>query len=231
MLQFLSQRDGLLAGILLTNDRHRRTLPPQRTRSGVRVGKLRNHVHDGVTLNDLVFPPPFQPENITSPMQKGNRDRRERYRSWNCAIEARTDDPAVESLQESHRWNNFPVCSRVAFSFGITMIHHGRPKSAATRMATTMGLPHVDESVWFDWTLLKIKQPRWCTRFCFKLLIQDGVLRDLGPGTSADGVTQLISPEHTRAGKVGNTPTSDWNDNSHSYIRAYAQLPGEDLLV
>ena len=74
--------------------------------------------HDGFTLNDLVS----YNEKHNKANGEANRDGSNDNRSWNCGVEGRTDDPAVEKLRNRQTKNFLAI---TMLSLGVPMILMG----------------------------------------------------------------------------------------------------------
>ena len=160
--------------------------------------------HDGFTLNDLVS----YNEKHNEANGEANRDGANDNRSWNCAAEGPTDDPAVEKLRNRQTKNFLTI---TMLSLGVPMILMG-DEARRSQHGNNNAYCQDNETSWFDWTL--IKKHAELHRFV-KLLIARRLLRDMEHEGERVSLCELIR----RAGKGWHgvkLGQPDWSDHSHS---------------
>jgi glycogen operon protein len=171
--------------------------------------------HDGFTLNDLVcYNQKHNEEN-----GEENRDGANDNRSWNCGIEGRSDEPAVEKLRNRQVKNFLTI---TMFSLGVPMILMG-DEVRRTQLGNNNAYCQDNEISWFDWTLLS-KHPD-VHRFV-KILTRRRVRRDTGAEQEGLSLNEFLeSSVHAWNGiKLGQP---DWSTHSHS-LALSADFPQED---
>jgi isoamylase len=174
--------------------------------------------HDGFTLNDLVS----YDQKHNEANNDHNRDGADDNRSWNCAVEGPTDDPAVETLR-TRQVKNFLTATML--SVGMPMILMG-DEVRRSQNGNNNGYCHDDEGAWFDWTLLK--KHAGIHRFV-RLLIARRLLRATEHETQRLSLNQLLRQANSswHGVRVGQP---DWADSSHS-IAFSAEMRKEKLLL
>jgi isoamylase len=174
--------------------------------------------HDGFTLNDLVS----YNQKHNEANGEENRDGTNDNRSWNCGVEGRTDDPAIDRLR-NRQVKNFLTATLL--SLGLPMLVMG-DEARRTQQGNNNAYCLDNENNWFDWSL---PAKHGDVHRFVKLLSARRVLRGVGPEHQRMTLTQLIS-----AGMKGwhgvklNQP--DWSYSSHS-IALSAELPHQAMLV
>ena len=174
--------------------------------------------HDGFTLNDLVS----YDRKHNEANNDHNRDGGDDNRSWNCGVEGPTDDAAVEKLR-NRQVKNFLTATML--SVGMPMILMG-DEVRRTQRGNNNAYAHDDESIWFDWTLLKKHAD--VHRFV-RLLIARRLLRSTEHEVRRLSLNQLLrqAKGSWHGVKLGRP---DWGDCSHS-IAFSAELRQEKLLL
>jgi glycogen operon protein len=160
--------------------------------------------HDGFTLNDLVS----YNEKHNESNNDSNKDGANDNNSWNCGIEGRTSDPAIEKLRIKQIKNFLTV---TLLSVGMPMILMG-DEVRRTQHGNNNNYCHDDETNWFDWSLLEKHAD--VHRF-LKLLIKRRVLRDDQAQRSRKSLDQLTR-EAVKAWHGVKPFQPDWSDWSHS---------------
>jgi isoamylase len=174
--------------------------------------------HDGFTLNDLVS----YNQKHNEANNDNNRDGADDNRSCNWGVEGATGDSEIERLR-NRQVKNFLIITLM--SLGLPMITMG-DEVRRTQNGNNNGYCHDDESIWFDWDLLKKHSD--VHRFV-QYVIRRRLMRDVGPEQQRMTLAQLLD-----AGIKGwhgiklNQP--DWNDYSHS-VALSVQVTSENLLL
>jgi glycogen operon protein len=106
--------------------------------------------HDGFTLNDLVS----YNDKRNECNGEDNRDGSSDNRSWNCGVEGRTDDPAINSLRARQQRN---LLSTLLLSQGTPMLLAG-DEFARTQRGNNNAYCQDNEISWVDWTLADTHQ-------------------------------------------------------------------------
>jgi len=117
--------------------------------------------HDGFTLRDLVSYD--QKHNLQN--GEKNRDGSNDNSSWNCGVEGKSDDPAIETLRLKQQKN---MALLLILSDGIPMILAG-DEFGRTQKGNNNAYCQDNDTSWIDWTLLEKHSGLF--RF-FRLLIQ-----------------------------------------------------------
>ena len=160
--------------------------------------------HDGFTLNDLVS----YDRKHNEANGEENRDGSNDNHSWNCGVEGPTDDPAIEGLRNRQVKNYFAT---TLLALGMPMILMG-DEVRRTQRGNNNAYCHDDETVWFDWSL--VKRHADVLRFV-RLLIQRRLRRDLTVEEDRVTLSELIhEAPHAWHGVKPYQP--DWGDASHS---------------
>jgi glycogen operon protein len=102
--------------------------------------------HDGFTLNDLVS----YNSKHNEANGEDNRDGSNDNSSWNCGVEGRTDDPAVEILR-NRQVKNFLTLNLLAV--GRPMLLMG-DEVRRTQRGNNNAYCQDNDISWFDWSLL-----------------------------------------------------------------------------
>ena len=174
--------------------------------------------HDGFTLNDLVS----YNQKHNEANGEGNRDGSDDNRSWNCGVEGRCDDPAVERMRNQHVKNLLTV---TMLSLGMPMIVMG-DEVRRTQQGNNNAYCQDNEISWFDWTLLEKHADvhRFVT-----LLIARRLLRDVEPERHRRTLNELIQQAAIawHGVKLGKP---DWGDRSYS-VALGAESRKEGLLL
>jgi isoamylase len=103
--------------------------------------------HDGFTLNDLVS----YNEKHNEANGEGNRDGINDNLSWNCGVEGRSDDRAVEA-RRNQQVRNFAAI--LLLSRGVPMFVAG-DEVRRTQDGNNNAYCQDNEISWFDWTLVE----------------------------------------------------------------------------
>jgi glycogen operon protein len=103
--------------------------------------------HDGFTLNDLVS----YNEKHNEANGESNRDGINDNLSWNCGIEGKSNDPAVEALR-NRQVRNFATI--LLLSRGVPMFVSG-DEVRRTQNGNNNAYCQDSETSWFDWTLVE----------------------------------------------------------------------------
>jgi glycogen operon protein len=103
--------------------------------------------HDGFTLNDLVS----YNEKHNEANGEGNRDGINDNLSWNCGVEGKSNDPAVEELR-NRQVKNFAAI--LLLSRGVPMLVAG-DEVRRTQNGNNNAYCQDNEISWFDWTLVE----------------------------------------------------------------------------
>ena len=101
-------------------------------------------VHDGFTLNDLVW----YNEKHNDANGEGNRDGIYNNLSWNCGVEGPTDDPAIESLRTRQIKNLVTI---LMLSRGVPMLLAG-DEVRHTQGGNNNPYNQDNATSWIDWT-------------------------------------------------------------------------------
>ncbi len=101
--------------------------------------------HDGFTLQDVVS------YNDKHNEQNGedNRDGSNDNNSWNCGVEGRTDDPAIQVLREHQKRN---LVATLLLSQGVPMLRAGDELSQ-TQRGNNNAYCQDNDITWLDWDL------------------------------------------------------------------------------
>jgi isoamylase len=162
--------------------------------------------HDGFTLNDLVS---FNDKHNEA-NREGNRDGSDNNLSWNCGVEGRTDDTAVEQLRRRQVKNFITI---LLLSVGTPMFQMG-DEMRRTQRGNSNAYCQDNEVSWLDWNLLD--QHRDLHRFLRKLMAHRLGLLSAGDeerfGLSLNELLRRaeIDWHGVRLGRP------DWADDSHS---------------
>jgi len=160
--------------------------------------------HDGFTLNDLVS----YDGKHNEANGEDNRDGVDDNRSWNCGVEGRTADRAIDELRTRQVKNFFTV---TMLSVGMPMMLMG-DEVRRTQGGNNNAYCQDNETSWFDWTLLDKRADvhRFVT-----LLNARRVLRDVEHERQRVALSQLIrQADITWHGVKLDEP--DWRHSSHS---------------
>jgi glycogen operon protein len=103
--------------------------------------------HDGFTLNDLVC----YSEKHNETNGEGNRDGINENLSWNCGVEGKASDPAVEELR-NRQVKNFAAI--LLLSRGVPMFCAG-DEVRRTQNGNNNAYCQDNEISWFDWRLVE----------------------------------------------------------------------------
>lgn len=103
--------------------------------------------HDGFTLNDLVS----YNQKHNEANGEGNRDGINDNLSWNCGIEGKSNDPAVETVR-NRQVRNFAAI--LLLSRGVPMFVAG-DEVRRTQDGNNNAYCQDNETSWFDWTLVE----------------------------------------------------------------------------
>lgn len=172
--------------------------------------------HDGFTLNDLVS----YNHKHNEPNGEYNRDGTDDNRSWNCGVEGRSDDPAIETLRERQIKNFLTV---TFLSLGVPMLLMG-DEARRTQRGNNNAYCQDNDTSWFDWNL--VRQHAGLVRFV-QLLATRRALRKLDSEGQRRSLNQLLR----RASKAWHgvkQQQPDWSQQSHS-LAFSAELPEENL--
>jgi glycogen operon protein len=172
--------------------------------------------HDGFTLNDLVS----YNHKHNEANGEDNRDGANDNRSWNCGVEGRSDDPAVEKMRNRQVKNFFTL---TLMAIGVPMITMG-DEVRRTQSGNNNAYCQDNELSWFDWSL--VKKHADVHRFV-SLLISRRLLRDVEHERQRVSLTTLIE-KAAKAWHGVNLNQPDWGDHSHS-VALQAVLQNEGL--
>ena len=173
--------------------------------------------HDGFTLNDLVS---YNTKHNEA-NGEGNNDGCNDNRSWNCGVEGRSDDPAIEKLRNQQVKNFLTV---TMLSLGVPMILMG-DEARHTQRGNNNAYCQDNEVSWFDWTLLD----KHADIFRFvKLLNARRLLRTTVHEEQRRSLSQLIC-EAAKAWHGVRLNQPDWSDRSHT-LAFTAELKQDGLL-
>ncbi|GMH35686.1 hypothetical protein BSKO_03554 [Bryopsis sp. KO-2023] len=103
--------------------------------------------HDGFTLADLVT----YNERRNTANGENNNDGEKNNHSWNCGVEGRTSDPAIESLRR-RQMRNF-ICA-LTLAHGVPMLHMG-DEYGHSKEGNNNTYCHDSILNWFDWNLAR----------------------------------------------------------------------------
>jgi isoamylase len=174
--------------------------------------------HDGFTLNDLVS----YNHKHNEANGENNRDGSDDNLSWNCGVEGRSDDPAIEGLR-NRQVKNFLALTLLAV--GTPMLLMG-DEVRRTQHGNNNAYCQDSEISWFDWTLLERHAD--VHRFV-KELIAFRQRRDV----AMEGGTLSLNELLRRAdldwqGTTLDRP--DWGEHSHSLAFTMKSLRSRFLL-
>jgi glycogen operon protein len=99
--------------------------------------------HDGFTLRDLTS---YNMKHNEANAE-GGRDGSDDNRSWNCGVEGRTDDPAVNALRARQQRN---LLATLLLSQGVPMLLGG-DEFGRTQQGNNNAYCQDNEISWFDW--------------------------------------------------------------------------------
>lgn len=102
--------------------------------------------HDGFTLNDLVS----YNEKHNDANGEGNRDGHNENISWNCGVEGKSDEPAIERLRMKQIKNLVTIN---VLAFGVPMLVMG-DEMRRSQGGNNNAYCQDNETSWLDWQLL-----------------------------------------------------------------------------
>jgi glycogen operon protein len=172
--------------------------------------------HDGFTLNDLVS----YNEKHNEENREENRDGATDNRSWNCGVEGRTGDPAIEKLRNRQVKNFLTV---TVLSLGVPMILMG-DEARRTQHGNNNAYCQDNESNWFDWSL--VSKHADVHRF-MRLLISRRLMRDIEQERRRVSLNQWLR-DATKDWHGVRLGQPDWSHHSHS-VAFGAELPAEGV--
>jgi glycogen operon protein len=172
--------------------------------------------HDGFTLNDLVS---YDRKHNDANLEK-NRDGTDDNRSWNCGVEGRSEDPAVEKLR-NQQIKNFMTITML--SLGVPMILMG-DEVRHTQHGNNNAYCHDNELTWMDWSLLDKHAD--IHRFV-RLLTARRRLRNVEAERNRKSLNQLLRNAR-RSWHGVKIDQPDWNNSSHS-LALGAEIKKEKL--
>jgi glycogen operon protein len=172
--------------------------------------------HDGFTLNDLVS---YNAKHNEA-NGENNRDGADDNRSWNCGVEGKSDDPAVEQLRNRQVRNFLTV---TLLSLGTPMILMG-DECRRTQRGNNNAYCHDNETSWLDWTLLQTHAD--VHRFV-SLLAARRQLREEQNELERISLTTLLE-RATKAWHGVRLYQPDWGDSSHC-VALGGELPREQF--
>jgi glycogen operon protein len=172
--------------------------------------------HDGFTLNDLVS---YDRKHNDANLEQ-NRDGTDDNRSWNCGVEGRCEDPAVEKLR-NQQIKNFMTITML--SLGVPMILMG-DEVRHTQRGNNNAYCHNNELTWLDWSLLDKHAD--IHRFV-RLLTARRRLRNVEAERNRKSLNQLLR-EARKTWHGINIFQPDWSNCSHS-LALGAEIKKEKL--
>ncbi|MGO9202330.1 MAG: glycogen debranching protein GlgX [Limisphaerales bacterium] len=172
--------------------------------------------HDGFTLNDLVS----YNQKHNEPNGEDERDGANDNRSWNCGVEGRCGDLAIENLRERQIKNFLAV---TLLSVGVPMLLMG-DEARRSQRGNNNAYCQDNETSWFDWNL--VRQQAGLHRFV-ALLAARRALRKMDTERHRLSLNQFLRGA-SKAWHGVRLHQPDWSPQSHS-LAFSAELPEENL--